>query len=338
MRDPALQTDEWFELYNNGTCTVELNDWTIVSPGGPTRHTITLQGNKKLKIDAGAYIVLGRSNPIDSVAVDYVYGEDIRFTNGLTYDFLEILAPDGSSVDKYDWDSTTPAADRTSLSRDLVNDEWCLSPNKYAENPDYFGTPGGENPICPSTTPAPPTTTGSTTTTIAGGTTTTVAPPVGGWPIVINEIRTRNDKGDGPDDITDQFIELHNYGSSPVDMGFFVIRDNDRCNSNGDCNEDILPPGLVIPGGGYLVLSDNPTYTPLFDWTGMFIGARFGDFTLLDPMGNEVDAVSYDLTNGWPNPGNSGSLSLKDPLLDNNVAGNWCAATTPTPGTVNACP
>ena len=57
----------------------------------------------------------------------------------------------------------------------------------------------------------------------------------------------------------------------------------------------------------------------------------------------EQDRVFYDI-NPWP-VGNGAALALKSPDLDNNVADNWCVATTAygtgalgTPGAANDCP
>ena len=61
MQNPTAVSDgngEWFELYNPGTVSVDINGW-VISDNGSDSHTIDNGG--PLIIEAGGYLVLGNN-------------------------------------------------------------------------------------------------------------------------------------------------------------------------------------------------------------------------------------------------------------------------------------
>lgn len=83
-------------------------------------------------------------------------------------------------------------------------------------------------------------------------------------PIVINEVESN---GGTPDD----WVELYNPGSSPVDIGGYVVKDED------DTHIYTVPAGTMIPGGGYYVAEPlgfglgNPDFARLFNPQGALV-------------------------------------------------------------------
>ena len=130
-----------------------------------------------------------------------------------------------------------------------------------------------------------------------------------------------------------EYIELHNPGQSAVDVGNWRL---------ANAVAYTIPPGTSIPAGGYLVISENPgalskwySTTSLGPWTGNL--ASEGELIeLRDAGGLLIDSAEYANTAPWPaTPNGSGpSLELANPLLENNLGGNWNASTVSLGSTV----
>jgi hypothetical protein len=141
--------------------------------------------------------------------------------------------------------------------------------------------------------------------------------------VLINEIHPN------PDVKTElvEFIELHNTGTSPVNVGGWAFT------SGVDYT---FPAGATIPAGGYLVVTENTNafrikfgFTPLGPWSGSL--DNFGEQVVLrNGAGQVEDEVDYGLGFPWPTvgdpPGNS--IELVNPGLDNDVGGSWRASGT----------
>ena len=121
------------------------------------------------------------------------------------------------------------------------------------------------------------------------------------------------------------FIELHNVGSSPIDVGGWYLSD-----SRSDLQKFQIPASTIIAAGGYIVFDEsdfNPT--PLTPGANDFaLSSQGDDVWLTSSIAGEtifVDSVSFGATfNGesvGPVPVANGRLS---PL------------TTPTPGSANS--
>ena len=117
MQNPSDVTDangEWFEIYNYGTSTVNINGY-VIKDGGSDSHTINNGG--ALNIAAGSFLVLGINSTVSSnggVPVDYQY-TGITLGNG--DDEVILYMQDGTTeVDRVEWDGGTNWPDPTGAS------------------------------------------------------------------------------------------------------------------------------------------------------------------------------------------------------------------------------
>ncbi len=156
--------------------------------------------------------------------------------------------------------------------------------------------------------------------------------------IVINEIMY-NTPGDD-----EEWIELYNNTSSPVDLSGWYIQDN-----NPSATPLTLPGGTSIGANDYFTIAiataGNFPFTPDYDGTSDVSWSlnNGGDDVNLYNLGRiQADFVGYDDSNPWPTEpdGNGPSLSLIAPSLDNSLPESWDASveTGGTPGAENFPP
>ena len=136
--------------------------------------------------------------------------------------------------------------------------------------------------------------------------------------VVINEIMyhhrpTYPDRSNGvafAEDAT-EWIELHNRGSSEVDIGGWQLRDAVRYE---------FPPGTTIAPGGFLVVSGE-------QFSGE-LNNRGERIELRDANDNIADEVTYHDGGRWPKlaDGGGSSLELIDPATDNRSPESWAAS------------
>lgn len=154
MYDPNPPNDsdaEWFELYNAGGSTVDLEGWTVKDDGS---NTFTISGT--LEIAAGAYLVLGKiSTNNGGVTLDYDYPNSFSLANGDD----EIILLDNTSPTPVEQDRVVydinpwPVGNGAALalkSPDLDNnnrENWCVATTPYGTG--ALGTPGVAND-CPT--------------------------------------------------------------------------------------------------------------------------------------------------------------------------------------------
>ena len=234
MQNPGAVSDsagEWFELYNAGSSSVDINGWTI-EDNDTDSHTID-SANGTTTIAAGGYLVLGRNATTSSnggVTVDYVYGS-WTLANGAD----EVVLVDASSVEQdrveYDGGPDFPDPNGASMALKATNldnnqsGNWCESQNVWAGSVGDRGTPGAAND-CPMTPPPPPTFAGEifsiqgtgTVSVHAGAMATTAdnivtAVGAGGF-----FIQTPADRSDNSADTSDGIFVLHD-GSPTVSVG-----------------------------------------------------------------------------------------------------------------------
>jgi hypothetical protein len=98
--------------------------------------------------------------------------------------------------------------------------------------------------------------------------------------IVINEVLTHTDPP------LEDAIELHNPTASPVDISYFWLS-----NSKDEPKKFRIPPGTVIPAGGYKVFYEWPGSTNGFNSAG---NGNSPSFTLNSARGDEVFLHSAD--------------------------------------------
>jgi hypothetical protein len=320
IQNPAAVADgsgEWLELYNPTASAIDINGWTIADAGSDS-HVINNGG--PLLIPAGGYLVLGNNDDTGTnggVTVDYNYGGSWFLANGDD----EVILSDGSltEIDRVEYDGGPNFPDPTGASMALIDPaldnnvgaNWCEASTPYGDGD--LGTPGAANDCV-----------------------TAVAE------VVINEImQNPNAVADG----SGEWFELYNPTAADVDINGWTIADN------GTDSHVINNGGpLLVPGGGYLVLGNNTDsgtnggVTVAYSYGGSWFLANGDDEVILsDGSLTEIDRVEYDGGPNFPDP-TGASMALIDPALDNNVAANWCEASTPygdgdlgTPGAANDC-
>lgn len=126
----------------------------------------------------------------------------------------------------------------------------------------------------------------------------------------------------------EEFIELHNTGSSTVDLSGWTL---------AEAVDFTFPAGTGIPAGGYLVVAEDPaTLTSIHGVSseGPWEKGLNNDgetIELLDALGAEIDRVDYQSGFPWPTGarGGGGSMELVHPALDNDLGGSWRTSGSP---------
>ncbi len=164
MPDPKAATDsngEWFELFNLGSATVNVNGWTISTKTakGTDTHKISASGST-LNIKPNHYLVLGASTNTKKydagvsgnggVPVNYSYAKS-KVTLGNSSDSLMIYDSKGKLVDRVDYNLTKakwPISEGASMSLmsvgldNNVATNWCKEKKAWTGSSGDFGSPG----------------------------------------------------------------------------------------------------------------------------------------------------------------------------------------------------
>ena len=150
--------------------------------------------------------------------------------------------------------------------------------------------------------------------------------------VVFNELLYH---GQGED--SQEWVELHNQMAVDMDISGWSIR---------DAVDFEFPDGTIIPGGGYLVVANDPT--PLREATGFsnIMGPLEGRLSnggetvqLLNNSQRVMDELDYEDRDRWP-PGADGSgatLAKKHPLFGTADVNSWTTSVQlgGTPGQAN---
>ena len=139
--------------------------------------------------------------------------------------------------------------------------------------------------------------------------------------VTINEFMARNDTTltDPADQDYEDWFELHNAGTSAVDLTSYRLTDNLT-----NQTEFVIPPGYVIPPGGFLLVwADNETgqnrATNIDLHASFKLSSTNGQLGLFSPDGALVDSLSYgQQTNGvsmglYPDGGVPPLYSMENP-------------------------
>jgi hypothetical protein len=244
LADPKAVNDsdgEWIELYNAGSLSVNLRNWTLADLGSE-RHTI----NADLIIDPGAYVILARNgDPATNggVNVHYLY-RSFTLSNG--EDEIILLTPDGTEADRVVWGSEHGLEPRAgiSLERTVLDNpgDWVPATTPWPGSAGDLGSPGVAYTAAPvAATPTP-----------------AVTPPTAVWPIapaggplLIDEILYRGSE--------EEFIVLINLSAAPVDLTGWSI---------GDAQAPKISEGMMAfpdgdklePGALYIIARDGAAF------------------------------------------------------------------------------
>ena len=130
-----------------------------------------------------------------------------------------------------------------------------------------------------------------------------------GSSVVINEFATR-----GPDESTDDFVELRNDSAASVDIGGWRI--NEWRPLSGVITQFVVPNGVVLAPGCHYLVGNRPTvagvvpdaqlFDPINDNGG--IALQHSDGTLIDQVGYHPDSIYREGT-VMPSPGPEDSRS-----------------------------
>jgi hypothetical protein len=148
--------------------------------------------------------------------------------------------------------------------------------------------------------------------------------------IIINEVMYHRSPVSEPDqpfaERDEEWLELYNRGTEPVDLGGWVLVD---AVSYRIPEDTILQPNayLVVAKDAAALRADWPGIDVVGDWEGSLANA--GDrIVLLDARGNPADEVRYYDGGRWPKApdGGGSSLELRSPFADNASAEAWAAS------------
>jgi len=106
----------------------------------------------------------------------------------------------------------------------------------------------------------------------------------------------------------DDWFEIHNAGSSPIDLSGFTLTDD-----LADPIRSVIPPGFILPAGGFLLVWADGHPEASGPANGLHVGFRLSldgeSLALFDPLGRLVDALTYgpqqhEVSEGrWPDGG-----------------------------------
>jgi len=300
----ASGLDEWIELYNPTDSPVDLTNWQILADGVTI---IALTGS----IPARGFFLIERvnDNVVKNVAADQflVFSQlsDIGAILTLLNDEREVV--DTANKDGGAWPAggntgNRPSMERVKSGEMIVPDgpfAWVTNTGvgRYAIDAagnDIYGTPGRANwafsvTITPTAT-ITPTRTITPTGTKATPTPTTT-PTLG---IIINEVAWMGTVASS----SDEWIELYNRGSSPVDMDGWTL--TLRSTVGGAIAETITITGAV-PGNDYYIIAPSGTFTDvIIDQNASPDLNNNGDILeLRDADGILIDTANAD-GGAWP--------------------------------------
>ncbi|MBI5296935.1 MAG: lamin tail domain-containing protein [Chloroflexi bacterium] len=305
----TLTSDEWIELYNPGSTSINLTGWTIKD----SSSTISLTG----VIPAGGYFLLEHDDDttVSDIAADQVYTTIELNNSGET---LTLYDPANKAIDTANgnggsWPagsaSTYGTMERAGISSES-DSTWMTNTGikkngKAANGTDILGTPKAGNTPVPTATP----------TRVPTATITPIPPTAKIDPRpIINEILPRPGfdwNQDGKADVFDEFIEIKNL--SPIDISL----NGWRLDKVGATAFNL--PNVTLKPGQHIVFYSAETKLLLSD------GGE--TVRLFNPSGKIFDAYTYTVARAEDK-----SICR---LPDGNVYNGWFEDCTPTPNLTN---
>jgi hypothetical protein len=308
----ASSSDEWFELYNPGEITMNVQGWTI-SDGGDIQ--VELEG----KIQPGGFYLLERTDDsaVANIPADLTYSGSL--SNG--GEVLRLVDPAGNLINVVNSaGGAWPAGDAASrASMERLGGGWGTFTGYHGLGIDANGQPVRGTPRGPNSLLFPT--------------------PVPTWipgKLVINEVLIRPHydwQGTGGINTGDEFIELINLGPGPVNLRGMLL---DDIAGAGSSPHEL--PSIVLEAGCYRAFFRSRTHLALNDG---------GDTVrLLVPDSRTLDQISYlrvrayNLSYGrypdgsghlvyglWPTPGQPNLPFDESPPVPTDLLG--CGSASP---------
>jgi hypothetical protein len=337
LRGAGGGNDEFVEIYNPTTAQVDLNGWMINGSNNAgavgNRYTFTTS----FLLQPGQHYLIAHTGYNDPVP-DVTYGTGITPDGGVA-----LLRPNSTIADQVGMTNcatcyfeTTPLTTLTtnadqSYERNFDVSGSCVDSNNNASdfllrNPSdpqnsssTITTCGNPTPTAtltssPTSTSSPTATSSPTNTNTQTNTPTiTLTPtPVGFLSIIINEVAWAGTAAS----TSDEWIELWNPGSSPINLTGWILR-------GVDGTPTIALTGTIPAGGFFLLERTDDTTVSDIGADQIYTGdlGNFGEILhLLDSSNRLVDTAN---SNGGPWPGNSstlGSLERRGQIQDSETA------------------
>jgi DNA/RNA endonuclease YhcR with UshA esterase domain len=306
------EDDEYIELYNANDFAVDLEGWQVDDVvGGSTPYVLPVGA----VIQPRAFLVLYSAQ--SKIALNNSGGDSVR-----------LLRPDDVVVDDYTYTATR--ADEAYSRTSDGGGEWTHS---YPPSPGAPNTPGD------TPTPTPTAIPGATPTPTTTPTVTSTPLPVDVTGISLNEFLpdpASDWDGNGVADAQDEYIEVYNANDFAVDLGGWLLDDEDdgggqrRFASPTGSPIYTIPLDTTIPARGFLIFYRSQTSVALNndgDWVRLLRpdGAVVEQFEYSASRDDEAYSKTADGGSAWtrsypPSPG-----------MTNTSGGTPTPTATPTP-------
>ncbi len=301
---------DWVEIHNPTASAVDISYYQLKDESGAgfflPSGTI---------IPAGGYFVLVADSALFAAQHPTVnnYAGQLGFSLSNSGQRIRLFSPYYCEVDDMTYNDLPPwplspngLGYTLSLANNVTTND---SLSDWSASQNIGGTPGQANVLA---SPCPPGTEG----------------------IVINEIFYKSSLLFDPGD----WVEIHNPTNASIDISNWVLMD--------ETNGFRLPSMVLAPGDYWVIVEDSTLFSTQYPGVTNFIGPM--GFTL-NGEGEHVfllnadfcieDEVEYESTAPWPlgPAGNGPSLSLVDPVLNNEQASAWLPSSNQggTPGAAN---
>jgi hypothetical protein len=318
----ASPTYEWIELYNppGGPGLVDLTNWRLDSADTNGPNILIPPGTPGATIGDGQYFLLRNADVFsaDVTTPSYQYSSTLLSDSG---ESLILKDPSGSVIDTANSNGGVwPAGTLTTAVNHGTMERWGTNADSdsqwYTSNGNWtkhdvagnliHGTPGGGNSATPTPTNTPTATTTFTATSTPTDTRTPTPTPTQARlkTVVITEVGWM---GTSSSTTTDEWIELYNFTSAPVNLDGWRLRSYQYNTSTKDfvLNLDIALTGTISVSSG----SDDPN-----DMSG---------FYLLERREQAVSDITGDLIYGGTKYlSNSGEILLLCSAY--NIDSNTC--------------